>query len=139
MGKMKNFMMDMREKKTTIESMFRSVVEPALSGSGVNLFADNAFVSVTQCRWAMDHQINFSGTSRTTYGFPKALIDGPDAPTKKGDWYFAMTTDGLIATSWIGSYYLVPLSGATMRQPHIYTSLPGCRLQTRPWMNPSRV
>ena len=102
----KNFMMDIRNKKCTLEKMFRDVVGPALGGSGVNLFADNAFVSVLQCRWARDNQINFSGTTRTSYGFPKELIEGPHAPTTKGDWAFAMSPDGLLATSWIGLYYL---------------------------------
>ena len=103
----KNFMFDLREKQSTIEKMFRDVVGPALGGSGVNLFADNAFVSVLQSRWAAENKINFSGTTRTTYGFPKELIDGLDAPTRKGDWSFAMSPDGLLATSWIGLYYFL--------------------------------
>ena len=99
---LKNFQVDLRDKKT-IEQMFREVVGPALRDSGVKLFADNAFVSTVQYRWCTENGINFSVTTRTSYGFPKSLIKGPDAPTRKGEWSFAMSKDGLIASSWIGN------------------------------------
>ena len=40
---------------------------------GIDVYADNAFVSVAQLRWCKDHGINLAGTTRRTYGFPPEL------------------------------------------------------------------
>ena len=41
--------------------------------------------------------INFAGTTRTTFGFPKSLID---VELDAGQWKWNMTSDGLLASFW---------------------------------------
>ena len=66
---------------------------------GYRVWADNAFVSVNQLKWCRDNGINFAGTSRTTYGFPKELVD-EKADKATGKWTWRMAEPGLLAAFW---------------------------------------
>ena len=66
---------------------------------GYRVWADNAFVSVNQLKWCKDNGINFAGTSRTTYGFPKELVDDK-ASKATGKWTWRMAEPGLLAAFW---------------------------------------
>ena len=76
--------------------MTKSAFQP-FAGNGHIVWADNAFVSVSMLKWCKEQKINFAGTTRTTYGFPKALID-PDLP--QGQWKWLMTEPGILAAFW---------------------------------------
>ena len=64
---------------------------------GVEVYADNAFVSVEMLRWCRTKGINLCGTTRRNYGFPDELkFEGMEP----GDWDWRMTDDGLLAVAW---------------------------------------
>ena len=66
--------------------------------SGINVYADNLFVTVDQLRWCKDHhQVNLAGTTRRGRGFPADLTFDGMVP---GDWDWKMTEDGLLAVAW---------------------------------------
>ena len=71
-------------------------------------------------RRCKDWKINFAGTTRTTFGFPKQLIDESLEP---GEWKWLMTDDGLLAAYWsdVGFVKLMsnfhnPISGLVYRR-----------------------
>ena len=72
-GYTQNFRVDLSDG-TSIAQMMVSVMKP-FEGQGYNVWADNAFVSVTTCIDCKAKKINFAGTTRTTFGFPPDLID----------------------------------------------------------------
>ena len=51
-----------------------SVLQP-FKDKGYTVWGDNAFVSVAMLHKCKEWGINFVGTTRTTFGFPRALID----------------------------------------------------------------
>ena len=71
---MANFQVDLRNG-TTIESMMRNVLT-GFNVEGIEVYADNLFVSVAQLRWCAEHKINLAGTTRRTFGFPAELVFG---------------------------------------------------------------
>ena len=42
---------------------------------GYTVWGDNAFTTVAMLRETKERGFNFAGTTRTTYGFPKTLVD----------------------------------------------------------------
>ena len=117
-GYCKNFRTDLRDG-TTIETMAKGVLS-VIAGKGFTCWADNAFVSVAMCKWCKEQKINFAGTTRTTYGFPKSLIDEDLA---QGEWRWAMTESGILAAFWsdVGNVKLMynfhgPRSGHVLRR-----------------------
>ena len=69
---MANFQVDLRDG-TTIATMMRRVLSD-FNVDGIEVYADNLFVSVEQLRWCAEHGINLAGTTRRTYGFPRELV-----------------------------------------------------------------
>ena len=117
-GYCQNFRTDLRDG-TSIETMAKGVLQ-LFSGKGYTVWADNAFVSVAMLKWAKEQKINFAGPTRTTYGFPKELID-PDLP--QGQWKWLMTDPGILAAFWsdVGMVKLMsnfhsPTSGYVLRK-----------------------
>ena len=76
--------------------MAKGVLQPFIN-CGYTIWADNAFVSVSMCKWCKTNGINFAGTTRTTYGFPELLIED-NLP--QGQWRWAMTHPGILAAFW---------------------------------------
>ena len=70
-GYVANFQVDLRDG-TTIETMMRRVLS-GFNVDGIEVYADNLFVSVDQLRWCAKNGINLAGTTRRTYGFPSEL------------------------------------------------------------------
>ena len=70
-GYVANFQVDLRDG-TTIASMMRRVLKD-FNVFGIDVYADNLFVSVNQLRWCAANGINLAGTTRRTYGFPAEL------------------------------------------------------------------
>lgn len=70
-GYVANFRVDLCDK-TPIAEMMREVLDH-FNVPGIQVYADNAFVSVHQLRWCKDHQINLCDTTRRRYGFPAEL------------------------------------------------------------------
>ena len=94
-GYVANFRVDLRDG-TSIESMMRQVIEE-FGVPGINVYADNLFVTVGQLRWCMQRRVNLAGTTRRGRGFPADLdFDGMEL----GDWDWRMTNDGLLAVAW---------------------------------------
>ena len=95
-GYVANFRVDLRDG-TTVESMMRQVIEE-FDVSGINVYADNLFVTVDQLlRWCMERRVNLAGTTRRGRGFPADLcFDGMEL----GEWDWRMTDDGLLAVVW---------------------------------------
>ena len=90
-----NFRVDLRDGSSN-EDMMSSVLSP-LQGKGYTVWGDNAFVSVAMLRKCKEWKLNFAGTTRTTFGFPRALID---ETLDAGEWRWMMTADGLLAAYW---------------------------------------
>ena len=117
-GYCQNFRTGLRDG-TSIETMAKGVLS-SIKGKGYTVWADNAFVSVAMCKWARDNQINFAGTTRTTYGFPSELINDD---LDQGKWVWAMTEPGILAAFWsdVGNVKLMsnhhkPKSGYVLRR-----------------------
>ena len=70
-GYVANFQVDLRDG-TIIETMMCRVLSD-FNVNGIEVYADNLFVSVSQLRWCAEHGINLVGTTRRTFGFPNAL------------------------------------------------------------------
>ena len=70
-GYVANLQVDLRDG-TTIETMMRRVLED-FNVFGIDVYADNLFVSVAQLRWCKERGINLAGTTRRKYGFPDEL------------------------------------------------------------------
>ena len=80
-GYTNNFRVDLRDG-TPIETMFSSVLTP-FNNLGYTVWGDNAFTTVAMLRETKERGFNFAGTTRTTYGFPKTLVDEDLNP---GEW-----------------------------------------------------
>lgn len=94
-GYTSNFRVDLRDGASN-EDIMASIIRP-LRGHGYTVWGDNAFVSVAMLRQCKEWKINFAGTTRTTFGFPRVLID---ESLKPGSWRWLMTSDGLLAAYW---------------------------------------
>ena len=89
---------------------------------GIEVYADNAFVSVGMLRWCKERGINLCGTTRRSYGFPPELtfedmevicllfvacfllpicIHTHIHAQQVGDSDWVMSQDGLLATAWL--------------------------------------
>ena len=90
-----NFRVDLRDGASK-EDQMSSVIAP-FKDKGYTVWGDNAFVSVKMLRVCKEWGINFAGTTRTTFGFPKQLVDKSLEP---GEWRWLMTKDGLLAAYW---------------------------------------
>ena len=90
-----NFRVDLRDGASN-EDMMASILRP-FAGHGYTVWGDNAFVSVSMLSQCKEWKINFAGTTRTTFGFPRQLIDESLEP---GAWKWLMTDDGLLAAYW---------------------------------------
>ena len=115
-----NFRVDLRDGTGTA-TMLRGCVEP-FYGKGYNIWGDNAFVSVDMLRHLREHDTNFAGTSRTTYGFPSALTEQVDN-LEMGQWKWLMAEPGLLAAYWcdvgfvkLMSNFHTPSQGMVMRR-----------------------
>ena len=80
-GYTQNFRVDLRDE-TSVQAMFLSVLTPFYD-KGYTVWGDNAFTTVNMLRETKRHGVNFAGTTRTTYGFPRSLIDENLQP---GEW-----------------------------------------------------
>ena len=67
-GYVANFQVDLRNG-TSIATMMKDILME-FNVKGIDVYADNLFVSVDQLRWCAEHDINLAGTTRRTYGFP---------------------------------------------------------------------
>ena len=99
--------------------MAKETFKPFL-GHGYNVWADNAFTSVALLKWCKEHQLNFAGTTRTTFGFPEKLID-QDLPP--GGWSWMMAEPGILAAFWsdvgfvkLMSNFHSPVEGQVLRR-----------------------
>ena len=92
---MATFRVDLRDG-TTIAAMMRQVLED-FDVPGINVYADNLFVTVDMLRWCKQRQINLAGTTRRGRGYPDDLNFAGMQP---GDWDWLMTNDGLLAVAW---------------------------------------
>ena len=117
-GYCQNFRTDLRDG-TSIETMAKGVLQP-FTNKGYTVWADNAFVSVSMLKWCREEGINFAGTTRTTYGFPKSLVVD-NLP--QGEWRWLMTNPGILAAFWsdVGNVKLMsnfhkPQSGFVLRR-----------------------
>ena len=97
-GYLKNFVVDLRDK-TTIEDMMFRVLEP-YKALGYNVWADNLFVTVGSCKRAKDMGINLAGTCRSNSGFDMKLWDDKSV-SKAGDWKCTAAEPGIFSTVWI--------------------------------------
>ena len=52
---------------------------------------------VSMLRQTKEDGFNFDGTTRTTYGFPKTLVDEDLSP---GEWRWLMSQEGFLAAFW---------------------------------------
>jgi hypothetical protein len=94
-GYTQNFRVDLRDG-TSVATMLKGCLTP-FEKLGYNVWGDNAFVSVAMLRYCREAGINFAGTSRTTYGFPEALID---EDLSMGKWKWLMAPPGILAAYW---------------------------------------
>ena len=83
--------------------MLKGCIDPFLN-AGYNVWGDNAFVSVEMLRYMREHDTNFAGTTRTTYGFPQQLIkpEKEEDMQQMGQWRWLMADPGLLAAYWCG-------------------------------------
>ena len=64
---------------------------------GIDVYADNLFVTVDMLRWCRERKINLAGTTRRGRGYPTELTaEG----LQIGEFDWRMTTDGLLAVGW---------------------------------------
>lgn len=63
-----NFRVDLRDK-TTVASMMQQVLDE-FNVPGVQIYADNLFVTVDMLRWCNNNYYNLCGTTRQHRGFP---------------------------------------------------------------------
>lgn len=117
-GYTNNFRVDLRDG-TAIETMFASVLTP-FEKLGYTVWGDNAFTTVSMLRQTKEDGFNFAGTTRTTYGFPKTLIDEELAP---GEWRWLMSKEGFLSAFWadvgfvkLMSNFHTPESGQVLRR-----------------------
>ena len=106
-GYTQNFRVDLRDGTTTA-TMLRGCVEPFYN-KGYNIWGDNAFVSVEMLKHLREHNTNFAGTSRTTFGFPKTLTAQEDL-LDMGEWKWLMADPGLLAAYWCDVGYVKLMS-----------------------------
>ena len=104
-GYTNNFRVDIRDH-TTVEVMFQSVLQP-FEGKGYTCWGDNAFTTVNMLRECKQRGINFAGTTRTTYGFPKTLVD---ENLEAGEWKWLMSKEGFLAAFWADVGYVKLMS-----------------------------
>ena len=100
-----NFSVDLRDG-CSIEDMMAETFMP-FKDKGYTIWGDNAFVSVSMLRRCKEWGINFSGTTRTTFGFPSDLID---ETLEAGQWKWKMTSDGLLTAFWADVGYVKMMS-----------------------------
>ena len=95
-----NFRLDLRDGTST-STMLKGCIDPFLN-AGYNVWGDNAFVSVEMLRYMREHDTNFAGTTRTTYGFPQQLIkpEKEEDMQQMGQWRWLMADPGLLAAYW---------------------------------------
>ena len=94
-GYVANFKVDLRDG-TTVSTMMREVLED-FNVEGIDVYADNLFVSVDMLRWCKTRNINLCGTTRRQYDYPADLTFEGMEP---GDVDWRMTSDGLLAVAW---------------------------------------
>ena len=104
-GYTNNFRCDLRDQ-TPVETMFQSVLTP-FEGKGYTVWGDNAFTTVNMLRMCKDRGINFAGTTRTTYGFPRSLVD---ESLEAGEWKWLMSKEGFLAAFWADVGYVKLMS-----------------------------
>ena len=104
-GYTNNFRVDLRDK-TSVEAMFQSVLKP-FEGKGYTCWGDNAFTTVNMLRECKKRGINFAGTTRTTYGFPRSLVD---ENLEAGEWKWLMSKEGFLAAFWADVGYVKLMS-----------------------------
>ena len=104
-GYTQNFRVDLRDQ-TSVEAMFLSVLGPFKS-KGYTVWGDNAFTTVNMLRECKASGINFAGTTRTTYGFPRSLVD---ENLEAGEWRWLMSRDGFLAAFWADVGYVKLMS-----------------------------
>ena len=92
---MANFRVDLRDG-TTVALMMKEVLED-FNVEGIDVYADNLFVSVEMLRWCKTRKINLCGTTRRQFGFPDELTFEGLTP---GQYDWRMTSDGLLAVAW---------------------------------------
>ena len=95
------FHVDTRRSHETISFMFKKVLRN-IHGKWHAVHADNAFITVEQLKRCLqdDVKIRLEGTSRTTYGFPRNLVELAAARPGRGEYLFKMAPPGLLATAW---------------------------------------
>ena len=104
-GYCQNFRCDLRDD-TSVEAMFQSVLTP-FEGKGYTVWGDNAFTTVNMLRETKARGINFAGTTRTTYGFPRSLVD---ENLEAGEWRWLMSKEGFLAAFWADVGYVKLMS-----------------------------
>ena len=104
-GYTNNFRVDLRDQ-TQIETMFMSVLTP-FEGKGYTIWGDNAFTTVNMLRTCKERGINCAGTTRTTYGFPRSLVD---ENLEAGEWKWLMSKEGFLAAFWADVGYVKLMS-----------------------------
>ena len=104
-GYCNNFRCDLRDQ-TPVETMFQSVLT-CFEGKGYTVWGDNAFTTVNMLRLCKDRGINFAGTTRTTYGFPRSLVD---ENLEAGEWKWLMSEEGFLAAFWADVGYVKLMS-----------------------------
>ena len=70
-GYVANFRCDLRDG-TTVAAMMRQVFDE-FNVPGINIYADNLFVTVDMLRWCKQNHYNLCGTTRRNRGFPAEL------------------------------------------------------------------
>ena len=77
-GYVANFRVDTRDGSTIAEMM--KYVNDEFNVPGIEVYADNLFVSVDMLRWCRANGVNLCGTTRRTFGYPDDLA----RPNKRG-------------------------------------------------------